>query len=186
MERCSAANGATQAITAPLFYFSSATATISLCNLSTANTFPVIQVDGSAGAINPITLSFSQLTCSSATSSALGVVYLTSPIITAGYIHSIVECGINSSALSTGANGTPAIAVSQVGATIIAKDNTFLTRLNTGTINNTQNAIDTTGAGSIANNIFVANNTTLSNAVGGATSNFAHAVVATRFTMTTV
>jgi hypothetical protein len=151
MERCSASNGSGQGITAPLFYFSSATATISLCNLSTANNFPVVTV---AGSNNPLTLSYSQLSSSwsagAAGTNLLGVVNLAATLAST-LTHSIVNCGINSSALasSASAGGVPAVGVNATGSALIFFSNICLTRYWVGG-NSTADAVAASGVGSTA------------------------------------
>jgi hypothetical protein len=131
IERTTMANTTGQATTAPLIDCSGATPVISLCSLSNASAFPVLRV---AGANNPLTLSYSQLIASSATSSSRGVVQLSSTAtnpLTAPVIHSIVNCGINSSALASGSldtsGGTPAVGLDATGTSLVFYSNVCLT-----------------------------------------------------------
>ena len=134
-----------QAITSPLIYCNNATATISLCDLSTSSAQPLIEIAGSA---NPITLSYTKLACTSATSSANGVIRL-STSLSALLTHSILNCGINSSALATSssAGGTPAVGLDATGSQLIFANNICLTRYWVGG-SSVANAVDNTGSGS--------------------------------------
>jgi hypothetical protein len=151
IERTTASNSAAQGITAPLFFFSSATATISLCNFSTANNFPVIRVNGSN---NPLTLSYSQLSSSwsagAAGTNLLGVVNLAATLGST-LTHSIVNCGINSSALATSASvgGVPAVGVDATGSALIFFSNICLTRYWAGGAS-TADAVAASGVGATA------------------------------------
>ena len=126
---------------------STAIATISLCNLTTASTVPCLTVSGSN---NPLTLSFSSLLCSGATGSALGVVNLKSTLGST-QTHSIVSCGINSSALasSSSAGGTPAVGLDATGSSLIFFNNICLTRFWVGGAF-TGDTVASTGTGSTA------------------------------------
>jgi len=172
MERCSAFNGATQNITAPLFYFDTAVPTISLCNLGTANNFPVLTM---AGAANPLTLSYSQLASSwsagAAGTNLLGVINLAT-VLTSLQTHSIVNCAINSSALATSASvgGVPAVGVNATGSQLIFQSNICLTRYWAGG-NSTADAVAASGVGStVSTTTYFADNHTSIN-------NFAHGIV---------
>jgi hypothetical protein len=172
MTQCSAFNGATQAITAPLIYLSSATAVISLCTLSTANNFPVLQV---AGSNNPLTLSFSQLSSSwsagAAGTNLLGVINLAT-VLTSLQTHSITNCGINSSALASSAStgGVPAVGVNATGSTLIFFSNICLTRYWVGG-NSTADAVAASGVGATAAT------TTYYEGNHSSINQFAHAIV---------
>jgi len=172
MERCSATNGATQNITAPLFYFSNTVAVISLCNLNTANNFPVITV---AGASNPLTLTYSQISsdwsAGSPGTNLLGVVNLAT-VLTSLQTHSIVNCGINSAAHATSASvgGVPAVGVNATGSFLIFKSNICLTRYWAGGTS-TADAVAASGVGStVSTTTYYADNHSSIN-------NFAHAIV---------
>jgi len=151
-----------QAINSALIYCSNTTAEISLCNLSTSSNQPIIQI---AGTDNPLTLSYSKLTCNSASSSATGVIYLTSilnPILT----HSILNCGINGSA----ASDTPAVGLDATGSNLIFANNICLTRYSpTGP--STSNAVESSGVGSTGPT------TTYYSSNYVTSSNFAHGIV---------
>jgi len=172
LERCSASNGATQGITAPLFYISGATATISLCNFSTANNFPVLTI---AGANNPLTLSFSQFTSSWSSGTTgtnlLGVINLAGTLGST-QTHSITNSGISSSALATSASagGVPAVGRNATGATLIFYNNICLTRYWAGG-NSTADAVAASGVGSTASTMtyYEINHTSV--------NNFAHGIV---------
>jgi len=134
-----------QALTAAMILCNTAIATISLCNLTTASTVPCLTISGSN---NPLTLSFSSLLCSSATGSALGVVNLKS-VLGSTQTHSIVSCGINSSALasSASAGGTPAVGLDATGSFLIFFNNICLTRFWVGGAS-TADTVASTGTGS--------------------------------------
>jgi hypothetical protein len=172
LERCSASNGATQGITAPLFFISGATATISLCNFSTANNFPVLTI---AGANNPLTLSFSQLTSSwsagAAGTNLLGVINLAGTLAST-LTHSISNCGISSSALATSASvgGVPAVGRDATGATLIFYNNICLTRYWVGG-NSTADAVAASGVGSTGST------TTYYEINHSSVNNFAHGII---------
>jgi hypothetical protein len=140
-------NSINQAISSALIDLSGALGTISLCSLSTASAVPTIQVRGSN---NPLTLSFSNLSCSSATASALGVIRL-GAVLGSTQTHSIVSCGINSAALATSSStgGTPAVGLDATGSALIFFNNIALTRYWVGGANS-GNAIDSTGVGATA------------------------------------
>jgi len=183
IERCSANNGSTQGITAPLFFISGAIATISLCTFSTANNFPVLTI---AGANNPLTLANSQLTSSwsagAAGTNLLGVINLAGSLLST-QTHSIVNCGINSAALSSSASagGVPAIGRDATGATLIFFNNICLTRYWVGGAS-TADAVAASGVGSTSGTTtyYEGNHTSVNNFSRGIISggNYAKALMA--------
>jgi hypothetical protein len=169
IERTTMTSG-TQTHTAPLIFCSGAMATISLCNLSTATNQPVLKI---AGTNNSLTLSYSQLACSSATSSALGVIQLSST--GSLVLHSIVNCGINSSASATGTGnangGTPAVGLDATGTGLIFFSNVCLTRLYASG-NSLADCVAFTGSGTSGTTT-----TTYSSGNGTVYNGYAHGVV---------
>ena len=175
IESTNITNTASQPITSPLLYFSSVTPTISLCNISTGNTIPAIQVDGSN---NPLTLSFSSITATSTTSSALGVVRLSS-VLSSVQSHNITGCGITSTAFASGTGGgqtggTPAIGLDATGSIAVINNNTLICRYNPAVANSSLFAIDYTGTGSTGTVLYVNNNVVT-------ITFFAHTVINTGF-----
>jgi len=141
----SIANNTTQAISYPLFYISNATASISLCNFYTNQTYPVLQMSGTN---NPLTLSYSQLSCGSATSDVYGVIRLANALGST-QTNSITFCSISSSALasSASAGGTPAVGLDATGSQLVFFSNICLTRYWVGGAM-TGNTVAATGQGS--------------------------------------
>jgi hypothetical protein len=146
LERCNM-NSINQAISSALIDLSGALGTISLCSLSTGSAVPTIQVRGSN---NPLTLSFSNITCSSATASALGVVRL-GAVLGSTQTHSIVSCSISSAALASSASvgGTPAVGLDATGSALIFFNNICLTRYWVGGAS-TADTVAATGTGATA------------------------------------
>jgi hypothetical protein len=146
LERCNMTN-INQAISSALIDLSGALGTISLCGLSTASAVPTIQV---RGANNPLTLSFSNVSCGSATASALGVVRL-GAALGSTQTHSIVSCSISSAALasSSSAGGTPAVGLDATGSSLIFFNNIALTRFWVGGAF-TGDTVASTGVGATA------------------------------------
>jgi hypothetical protein len=147
MTNCSASCINQSTLTA-LVNVSTAIATISLCSLATNQNAPVIQTSGSS---NPLTLSFSQLSSSWSSGNAgtnlNGVIHLGSALGST-QTHSIVSCGINSSALATSASvgGVPAVGLDATGSALIFFNNVALTRYWVGGASSA-NAIESTGVG---------------------------------------
>lgn len=165
------ANNTSQSTTTCLVSVSSATLTASLSQFATFNNNPIIQVTGSS---NPLTLSYSQLasTWSSGNlgTNSNGVIRLGA---TLGSLqaHSIVNCGINSSALATaGSGGVPAVGIDATGSQLIFYNNVCLTRFNALGGNQTAHTVESTGVGSTATNTYYEGNNSTSNA-------FAHSIV---------
>jgi hypothetical protein len=140
-----------QTLTAAMILCDTAIATISLCNLSTASNVPCVRI---AGSNNPLTLSFSQLTsvwsAGAAGTNLNGVVNLAATLGST-QTHSIVSCGISSSALASSASvgGVPAVGRDADGSTLIFFNNVVLVRYWVGGAS-TANAIEATGTGSTA------------------------------------
>ena len=151
MSQCKATCITQSTITA-LVNVSSATATISLCTLATSQNAPIIQTSGSS---NALTLSFSGLSSvwnsGNAGTNLNGVVHLGS-VLGSVQTHSIVNCGINSSALASSASvgGVPAVGLDATGSALIFNNNICLTRYWVGGAM-TGDAIASTGIGATAN-----------------------------------
>jgi hypothetical protein len=147
LERC-IANNTAQALEYPMFYFDNAIVTISLCDFYSVQTLPVLQMSGTN---NPLTLSYSKISCGSSTASVLGVIRLAS-VLGSAQTHSIVNCSITSSALasSASAGGTPAVGLDDTGSQLIFNGNITLTQYWASSTSNSNHCINATGQGASA------------------------------------
>jgi hypothetical protein len=136
-----------QNINSPLIFCSGTTATITQSDFTTARTQPIIQITGSS---NPLMLTTTNLTCTSVTSSALGVIYLSNVLPTGptGTYNTIANCEISSvaPATSSSAGGTPAVALDATGSRLIFSYNICQTRYWSGG-SSIANAVENSGAG---------------------------------------